>query len=72
LYLKGLHQILNAYESRAEFTNLLCGKVSLAQLDLVTKLIDKGYLIKPKFISPAIANPAELEPVHQFITHAIK
>lgn len=72
LYLKGLHQILNAYETRAEFTNLLCGKVSLAQLDLVTKLIDKGYLIKPKFISPAIANPAELEPVHQFITHAIK
>lgn len=72
LYLQGLHQMLNAYETREDFSNLLSGKVSIAQLPLITRLIDKGYLIKPKLISPAIANPVENDVIQQFITHAIK
>jgi len=67
-----LHQMLNAYETREDFSNLLSGKVSIAQLPLITRLIDKGYLIKPKLISPAIANPVENDVIQQFITHAIK
>jgi uncharacterized protein (TIGR02421 family) len=72
LYLQGFHQMLNAYESRPDFHNLLSGKVSLEQLDLVTRLIDKGYLRAPHSISPAIALPNELSEVKQFIAHAIK
>jgi len=72
LYLQGLHQMLNAYETREDFNNLLGGKVSIDYLDLITRLIDKRILSKPKFISPAIAMPATTDPVHQFIAHAIK
>ena len=54
LYLQGLHQMLNAYETRDDFTNLLAGKVSVEYLELVTRLIDKHYLVAPKYISPAI------------------
>ncbi|MDO6563075.1 flavohemoglobin expression-modulating QEGLA motif protein [Amphritea sp. 1_MG-2023] len=72
LYLQGLHQMLNAYETRTDFNNLLSGKVSIAQLPLITRLIDKGYLHKPRLLSPAIARPVENDAVQQFITHAIK
>ena len=72
LYLQGLHQMLNAYESLEDFNNLLSGKVSLAYLPLLTRLIDKGYLQGPQFISPAISSPAEVDAVHRFIAHAIK
>lgn len=72
LYLQGFHQMLNAFESRQDFHNLLAGKVSLEQLELVTRLIDKGLLIAPSYISPAIAEPSELSEVKQFVAHAIK
>ncbi|TNC79713.1 MAG: flavohemoglobin expression-modulating QEGLA motif protein [Oleiphilus sp.] len=72
LYLQGLHQMLNAYESEKDFKHLLCGKVSLEYLGLVTRLIEKGYLIKPGFVSPAIAKPVQIDEVSRFIAHAIK
>lgn len=72
LYLQGLHQILNAYEHRSDFTNLLSGKVSIEYLDLISRLIAKKYLLAPKLISPAIVNPVENDVIKQFIAHAIK
>lgn len=72
LYLQGLHQMLNAYESEKDFKHLLCGKVSLEYLGLVTRLIEKGYLVKPGFVSPAIAKPVQIDEVSRFIAHAIK
>ena len=72
LYLQGLHQMLNAYETKANFTNLLCGKISLKHLDIVSRLVEKGILSAPKWISPAINHPAETDPIGQFIAHAIK
>ncbi|SEQ29647.1 conserved hypothetical protein [Amphritea atlantica] len=72
LYLQGLHQMLNAYETRPDFNNLLSGKVSIEHLSVITGLIDKGYLFKPELISPAIAHPQENDAIQKFITHAIK
>lgn len=72
LYLQGLHQMLNAYESRPDFNNLLSGKVSIEHLSVITRLIDKGYLLKPELISPAIAHPQDNDAIQKFITHAIK
>ena len=72
LYFQGLHQMLNAYETRSNFNNLLCGKVSIEHLDLVSRLIDKGFLIGPRRISPAIKQPIENDAIPQFIAHAIK
>ena len=72
LYLQGFHQMLNAYETDENFNNLLCGKTSYEYLPLITRLIDKDYLIAPKYISPAIAQPQEVQEVHKFIVHAVK
>jgi uncharacterized protein (TIGR02421 family) len=72
LYLRGLHEMLNAYETLPDFNNLLAGKVSLAHLPLITRLIEKGFVLPPKFITPAIAQPAVNREVDQYIAHAIK
>lgn len=72
LYLKGLHEILNAYETDPNFNYLLSGKVSLDYLPMITRLIDKQYLVPPKLMTPAFAAPRENDAIHQFITHAIK
>jgi uncharacterized protein (TIGR02421 family) len=72
LYLQGLHQMLNAYETCSDFENLLSGKVAFEYLPVISRLIEKGYLIKPRYISPAIRNPAKIEPVNAYIAHAIK
>lgn len=72
LYLKGFHKLLNAYESRDDFNHLMAGKVSIDHLPLISKLIDKGYLLAPGFISPAIEAPQQVDAVKQFLAHAIK
>lgn len=72
LYLSGFHQVLNAYESEQNFLHLLAGKVALSYLPIISRLIGNGYLQAPTHISPAIAKPVALDPVQQFIAHAIK
>ncbi len=72
LYLQGFHQMLNAYENCPDFHHLLAGKVSIEQLPLVTRLINKGYLNAPTYISPAISQPSPIEGVSRFMAHAIK
>lgn len=72
LYFQGLHKMLNAYETRDDFTNMLCGKVSIEHLDLVTRLVGKGYLEKPDLVSPAIKSPVKNDSISRFIAHAIK
>lgn len=72
LYLRGLHAMLNAYETRPDFTNLLSGKVSIEHLPLVSRAIDKGYFNSPELISPAIARPVANDAIKQFVAHAIK
>ncbi|WP_444889427.1 flavohemoglobin expression-modulating QEGLA motif protein [Microbulbifer sp. DLAB2-AA] len=72
LYLQGFHLMLNALENCKDFNNLMTGKVSVEYLPLVSRLIDKGYLHAPHFISPAIKEPQSIDPVKRFIAHAIK
>ncbi|MDF1761943.1 MAG: flavohemoglobin expression-modulating QEGLA motif protein [Oleibacter sp.] len=72
LYLQGFHQMLNAYSEADNFNNLLTGKASLAHLPLITRLIEKDYLIQPGFISPAIRDPQSIDLVQRFIARAIR
>ena len=72
LYLQGFHQMLNAYESEPNFNHLLAGKTSIDYLPKITKLIDKGLLLAPKYISPAFDHPVNNSDAHKFIAHAIK
>lgn len=72
LYLNGFHLILNAYESEPDFLHLLTGKTSIKYLPMISRLVEKGYLVPPKFISPALRNPAPCSNIDQFVVHAIK
>ena len=72
LYLKGFSLILNAYEHEKDFNNLLTGKTSLEFLPLITRLIDKGLINAPHFITPAFRKPVGNDAVNTFITHAIR
>ena len=72
LYLQGFHQMLNAYESEPSFNYLLAGKTSIDYLPSITKLIDKGLLLAPKYIAPAFEQPVNNSDANKFIAHAIK
>lgn len=72
LYLQGLHLMLNAYESEADFKLLLAGKTSIDYLPIIKRLIEKQILIGPQYITPAFSHPTENDSVRQFITHAIR
>ncbi|WP_245686971.1 flavohemoglobin expression-modulating QEGLA motif protein [Shewanella colwelliana] len=72
LYLKGFSMILNAYETEANFNHLLTGKTSLAYLPLISRLISKGVLIEPKYVTPSYKQPVQANAVNRFITHAIR
>jgi uncharacterized protein (TIGR02421 family) len=72
LYLTGFSQMLNAFEKEPDFCNLLAGKASLEYLPLITRLIKKGILVAPHFISPAFRSPVTNDAVNTFITHAIR
>jgi uncharacterized protein (TIGR02421 family) len=72
LYLKGLRLILNAYENEDNFNHLLAGKTSLPFLPNITRLIEKQYLLPPKFITPAFKTPMTNDAVHTLIIKAIR
>jgi len=72
LYLQGFHRMLIAYETEPNFKHLIAGKTSIDYLPNISRLIEKGILIAPKFSSPAFDEPANLDEVKQYIAHAIK
>ncbi len=72
LYLQGFHKMLIAYEREADFSLLFAGKTSLHYLPQISRLIDKGFLIKPKQISPIFKQACQLNEIKQYIAHAIK
>lgn len=72
LYLKGLRLMLNAYEHEPDFNNLLTGKTSLDFLPIITRLINKQFLIAPQFITPAFKAPVLNDAIGTFVTHAIR
>nr|WP_240800909.1 tyrosine/phenylalanine carboxypeptidase domain-containing protein [Vibrio sp. Hep-1b-8] len=73
LYLGGFREILNAYEQLGEdFNLLLAGKTEIRYFSTIKSLVEDGILIPPKFISPAIANPALTDPIYKFVANALK
>lgn len=72
LYLQGFHKMLNAYESEDDFSLLFAGKTSLKYLPRISRLIEKGFLIKPQQVSPIFKEACQLNEIKQYIAHAIK
>jgi len=72
VYLRGFHEMLNAYENSSCFNNLLCGKTAIEYLPIINSLVDKGYLVAPKFITPAFTTRQVSDKIQMFIAHAIR
>jgi uncharacterized protein (TIGR02421 family) len=72
LYLQGFHKMLIAYENEANFDSLFAGKTSIDYLPQIDRLINKGFFIKPQFISTIFHQPRKLSEIKQYIAHAIK
>lgn len=72
LYLQGFHKMLNAYEHEPNFNFLFAGKTSLDYLPQISRLIDKGFIQKPTYVSDIFQNPSALSDIKQYIAHAIK
>jgi uncharacterized protein (TIGR02421 family) len=72
LYLQGFHTMLHAYENEPNFNLLFTGKASINYLPHISRLVEKGILNEPEYISPIFKQPNELNEIKQFIAHAIK
>jgi uncharacterized protein (TIGR02421 family) len=72
VYLQGFHKMLNLYETADNFNHLLVGKTSTEYLPAISRLIDKGWVVPPKYITPAFTNPSQRDKIQDFIAHAIK
>ncbi|WP_407332839.1 flavohemoglobin expression-modulating QEGLA motif protein [Enterovibrio sp. 27052020O] len=72
LYLKGFHEVLNAFEQEKDFLNLLCGKTALMHLPQINRLVEKGIFLPPDLVTPSFLMPSDNDDIRRFITHAIK
>jgi uncharacterized protein (TIGR02421 family) len=72
LYMQGFHRMLNAYENEPNFNLLFAGKTSVDYLPQISRLIDRGILHKPQYVSNIFQNPTSLSEIKQYIAHAIK
>nr|WP_244292250.1 tyrosine/phenylalanine carboxypeptidase domain-containing protein [Vibrio cidicii] len=73
LYLRGFRQILNAYDDLGDdFNLLLAGKTEIRYFSAIKALVKDEILLPPKFISPAIAKPAQADPIYKFVANALK
>lgn len=71
LYLRGLREVLQAYQSAENFNHLLAGKMALPYLSEVSHLIEKGVLLEPAYISPALQRPVAPDPVLEFVMNSL-
>ncbi|MFT6329027.1 MAG: hypothetical protein ACJAYN_000956 [Bermanella sp.] len=72
LYMQGFHKMLNAYENEPNFNLLFAGKTSIDYLPQISRLITKGMLYEPQYVSDIFKNPNSLSEIKQYIAHAIR
>ena len=72
LYMQGFHKMLNAYENEPNFNLLFAGKTSIDYLPQISRLITKGILNEPQYVSDIFKNPNSLSEIKQYIAHGIR
>lgn len=71
LYLQGFKEALHTWQNDSNFNQLLIGKTSFTDFPVLSELVDRGLLKPPKYMSPAFQQPAQLNPIIDYLTRAI-
>lgn len=72
LYLRGLKQVLEYVKAGHSIEPLMIGKTSLAYIDTINTLIDRGIFVKPKYLARAFKNPENNHPVMEYLVNNIR
>jgi uncharacterized protein (TIGR02421 family) len=73
LYLRGLKEIYRFWKDGNDLSPLLIGKTSLDAYGTIKELLDRGVLVKPKYITHAFEHPAVgQDPVYDYIIRGIR
>lgn len=72
LYLTGLKKIYNHYKSGNDLGTLLTGKVTLEFAEDIEYLIEKGYAVKPRFITDSYGQNKNTNETINFILDNLK
>lgn len=72
LYLEGFKRILTMYNAGESLDNLLIGKTSLEYKSTLDEMIDRGLLLKPKYITSAFLKPEKINPNLEYILSGLK
>ncbi|UTV29780.1 flavohemoglobin expression-modulating QEGLA motif protein [Photobacterium atrarenae] len=71
LYLRGLRDALNCYQA-GDLSALLVGKTGFDFKPLLDELITREILNPPSFMPKALTQPAQSDPIIDFLLHCIK
>lgn len=74
LYLSGLVKVLKFWRDGNDLSPLLVGKTSLNYYDLITEMIEREMLAKPRFITKSFLDPdrSQTEGIYGYILSGLK
>lgn len=74
LYLSGFIEILTLWKSGVRLKPLLVGKTSLEHYDVITEMIDREIIEKPKFLTKSLLEPKRCEngEIYDYIISGLK
>ena len=74
LYLRGLKEIYRFWKDGNDLGPLLIGKTSLDAYGTILELLDRGVLVKPKYITKAFETPntQDNNPIYDYIIRGIR
>lgn len=73
LYLRGLKEIYRFWKDGNDLSPLLIGKTSLDAYGTIRELLERGVLVKPKYITHAFESPqVGQDPIYDYIIRSIR
>lgn len=71
LYLKGFQDLLKFYKSKQNLMPLLVGKTTLKYYNIINEMIERKILLEPKYQTFSILNPAQPDPIVDYILEGL-
>ena len=72
LYLRGFRLILKHYHEGKPLDNLLIGKMSLKYLPVLDEMVQRRFLLPPKYKTRTFQQNSEENPIIQYLIEGLK